>query len=540
MVAHDRRRLARVRHLEDERAVDLQLVHLDPGEEGQRGEAGAEVVHRQLHAHRPQRGEHLVDDLQLAHHHRLGDLQDQPIGRHLVPAQRVGDLTRQPAVEQAAGGEVDRDRYVEALPGPTGGDRQRLVQHVPGEGAQLVAVLHRPDELGRPEQAPAWVPPADQRLHAGRRSGGQVDGRLQHQHQLIVGLQRLAQLGEQGQLVGAGRVPGAVVRGHAGATVLGLVHGDVGPAQQLGQVGGAGRGHHHADGDLDRHPHPGHLGRRGQPLGDVPSLTQRVRHRGGTVRDHRVRGQQQGELVTAESGQQVAGAGQRLEPVGGQSEQLIAGRVPEGVVHLFELIDIQQQQRDRVIMGQLPQRLVTPAEHGRPVGQPGDRVVHRLVRRSGGDQAEFPVGRRVVQGSGEGVGEGGEDVVLAPTGRGRTGQADAQPSDLGLPHRQVADQFLRVGFAVHRRRDLPVGHLAARVTPVTVPPPVAADHLDVERLCLEQRQPTDDRRGGHPGLVQLVERGGRLGERPPGTPVAAVAQPLPVGLLQQPQRGGQQ
>ena len=37
-------------------------------------------------------GEHLVDDIQLAHHHRLGDLQDQPVRRHLVPAQRLGDL----------------------------------------------------------------------------------------------------------------------------------------------------------------------------------------------------------------------------------------------------------------------------------------------------------------------------------------------------------------------------------------------------------------------------------------------------------------
>ena len=71
---------------------------------------------------------------------------------------------------------------------------------------------------------------------------------------------------------------------------------------------------------------PGHLGRRGQPLGDLPGLPQRVRHRGGPVADHRDRREQQGELVATEPAEQVTGAGQGAEPV--RRSAAAAGRRP--------------------------------------------------------------------------------------------------------------------------------------------------------------------------------------------------------------------
>ena len=143
------------------------------------------------------------------------------------------------------------------------------------------------------------------------------------------------------------------------------------------------------------------------------------------------RRQQQRELVAAEAGEQVPGAGEGAQPVGGQPQQLVAGGVPEGVVDLLELVDVEQQQRDRVVVGELTQRLVALAEQGRPVRQPGELVVHRLVRRAGGDQPQLAVGRGVVQRGGERVAERGDGVAF-PGVRGRGArEPDAQLAHLG-------------------------------------------------------------------------------------------------------------
>ena len=180
-------------------------------------------------------------------------------------------------------------------------------------------------------------------------------------------------------MVSAHRVAGAVVRGDAAAAPLRLVHGDVGPAQQLGHIGGARVGDHHTDRHLDGHPYARHLGGGGEPLGDLPSLAHRIRQRGDSVVDHRDLGQQQGELVAAEPAEQVTGADQGGQPVRGQPQQLVPSGVPEGAVDLFELFDVEQQQRHRVVMGELSERLVDLGEHGGPVEQPSELIVHRLV-----------------------------------------------------------------------------------------------------------------------------------------------------------------
>ena len=47
--------------------------------------------------------EHVLDDVELAHHRRLGDLEDEPLGRQAVALQHAGDVGGQLAVEQVAG-----------------------------------------------------------------------------------------------------------------------------------------------------------------------------------------------------------------------------------------------------------------------------------------------------------------------------------------------------------------------------------------------------------------------------------------------------
>jgi hypothetical protein len=95
------------------------------------------------------------------------------------------------------------------------------------------------------------------------------------------------------------------------------------------------------DGDGDRVP--GQADRLAQPLqqpvGDPPHPCV-------------VRGaQQDGELVAAQAGDAVAGAHARGEPAGDGDEQLVAGRVAEGVVDRLEAVEVDEQHRRRGTRG---------------------------------------------------------------------------------------------------------------------------------------------------------------------------------------------
>ena len=53
------------------------------------------------------------------------------------------------------------------------------------------------------------------------------------------------------------------------------------------------------------------------------------------------------ELVAAEAGDRVARAQRLLEPRGDRREQLVAGRVAEAVVDELELVEVEEEHRDR-------------------------------------------------------------------------------------------------------------------------------------------------------------------------------------------------
>jgi hypothetical protein len=121
---------------------------------------------------------------------------------------------------------------------------------------------------------------------------------------------------------------------HALAAGLGRVHGDVGAAQQFLDGGGRDRGGGHAD----AHAHvqadvlhgEGLQDQRAQPLGPLLGLVQ------GDP------GQQDGEFVATEPGQQLALAEGREQARTDLAQQLVAGGVPEAVVDLLEPVEVQQ------------------------------------------------------------------------------------------------------------------------------------------------------------------------------------------------------
>ncbi len=91
--------------------------------------------------------------------------------------------------------------------------------------------------------------------------------------------------------------------------------------------------------------------------------------------------EQERELVAPEPGDRVHRAQHRLQAVGEPRQQAVAGGVPERVVDLLEVVDVEEQHGDRgVVAPRTVQSDAEAVEEQRPVGQPGQRVVERAVR----------------------------------------------------------------------------------------------------------------------------------------------------------------
>ena len=92
------------------------------------------------------------------------------------------------------------------------------------------------------------------------------------------------------------------------------------------------------------------------------------------------RGQQDRELVAAEPGDRVALADAFLQALGELHQQQVADVVAERVVDLLEAVEVEQQQRQRLAGARRgAQRLGQAVLEQQAVGQPGQRVVHRLM-----------------------------------------------------------------------------------------------------------------------------------------------------------------
>ena len=89
------------------------------------------------------------------------------------------------------------------------------------------------------------------------------------------------------------------------------------------------------------------------------------------------------ELVTAEAGEQIAGANGALHPVGADAQDPVADVMAVGVVDAFETIEIDEQHDHgvAVAMGSAERHLES-LECGLAVREPGEQVVVGLVRES--------------------------------------------------------------------------------------------------------------------------------------------------------------
>ena len=89
---------------------------------------------------------------------------------------------------------------------------------------------------------------------------------------------------------------------------------------------------------------------------------------------------QHDELVAAEAGDGVLTTNGRVQAPAHRDQQLVAGLVPEAVVHQLEPVEVDEQHRDhRVVVGvaEAFERVLEPVLGQRAVGQAGEGVVQR-------------------------------------------------------------------------------------------------------------------------------------------------------------------
>ena len=216
--------------------------------------------------------------------------------------------------------------------------------------------------------------PADERFVSDHAPRFDAHDRL-IEHTQLIAIDGVAQIGLEPQPRHS-LVAHPVVEdlGARAALRLGAIHGRVGVAHDLLRVLVL----RSRDGDADRrrreHFRLADLERRGDLVLNADRGARGVARVGDTFDEH-------GELVAAEACHRVRGAHGSRQPFADRHQQLVAGRVAERVVHVLEVIDVEEQHGERRAAVALHsiQGMLDAIEKQRAVRKSGERVVKRVV-----------------------------------------------------------------------------------------------------------------------------------------------------------------
>ena len=230
------------------------------------------------------------------------------------------------------------------------------------------------------------------------------------------------------------------------ARLLGRVHRDVGVAQQV--VGLVALLEAGGDADAGRHLQVLPVDRERD--GERGDEARRDGHRGAELR---LVEQQDRELVAAEAGGHVAGADARLDAVGDRGEQPVAGRVPEGVVDVLEVVEVEEQDDRDPVGGRVLDRAVDLLGEQAAVGEAGQRVVVGLEPELLLEPRQLRqrlLQLAVLEGDGRLVGERLEEPqVVVGEGRplGQPVRDDHRPDQPGLAEQRRGHRVADLGVA---------------------------------------------------------------------------------------------
>ena len=269
--AFDDAQVVRVgQHVAHKALVDLERLHGQLAQVGERGIAGAEVVQRKADSQLPALAHHLDGLLHVGNGGAFQDFQLDQVRRQVrVAGQHLGHLGVEAAVQQLVGADVDAHAQVQSLAEPARRLGHGLANDPVAQRPLQVAARHEGQELARRAQALARVVPAQQGLGTHQPAAAQLHLGLVVQQEFTL-LQRLAQ---PAQLQAARMGLAVVFRIEQLVAVapglLGHAHGLVGMAQQQVGVGlvvgveadaqAGGHGQHpvlHGHGTAGRLQHP--------------------------------------------------------------------------------------------------------------------------------------------------------------------------------------------------------------------------------------------------------------------------------------------
>ena len=399
-----------------EAAVELELVGRQVPQVGQRAVAGAVVVDRRPDAEAAQLAEHGAAALGIGHEGVLDQLQRQRRGR--AGRARASAAATLPGRSRSV--TLAADRFTDTGTRGRGHQRaaavERQLEHRVGQRAQQAGLLGGGQQLGGGEQAAGRVLPADQRLGARRRrpstrsTCGCRCTSSSSRRRAPSGAPPSCAAGRRCRRAGRARTR-ARPRGRPWPRTWRRRRSAAAPATVAAGTGAVAT-----------------------PMltptcSRMPSTVNGCRSSSRSRSAQRLRlvqagvGQQDGELVAAQPGEEVAGPQGRAQARADLPEQVVAGVVAEAVVDLLEAVEVEQQQRGRA------RRAVAVVEHPlglleqrAPVGQPGQLVGAGLL-------PDLVEGADLAEGDG-GAGEGGQHAADGqPRGHDRQLVAPADGED---------------------------------------------------------------------------------------------------------------
>jgi hypothetical protein len=255
-------------------------------------------------------------------------------------------------------------------------NRHRLLEHPLADGHDEPGLLGEGHEARRGELAAGGVGPPEQGLVALDPTGREI-------HQRLVVHPEFAPLDRSGQGPVQLEALPRPVRHRAGGgrdgmppPGLGPVHGGVGALEQGLRVVAVPGGDRNAE--TGRHIHVLAADAQGLPAGGGP---QGLRH-GVRVLGHGEVLDQRDGLVSADARQQVAPAQRRPQAPRHHAQERVASVVPQGVVALLEVVEVQED--GAAVVAELP----PPGEGGPQVRRERGPVRQVRERVVGGEVAE--------------------------------------------------------------------------------------------------------------------------------------------------------
>ena len=245
--------VGRTAHVRHEGPVDLQDVHRELPEIGQRRVPGAEVVDGHLDAQLLQAVQPGDGGGGVPHQRGLGDLQNEQGRIDPAGVQRVADVVDQLVGLELTHGDVDRNACPTPPRLPARRLPARLVEYPPADVDDEAALFENRDEDIRRDGALGRVVPAQERLHALDLNPVQIEERVVEQAELVV-LERRLEVRLEGEPFLGRRLHGVFEEdGLVASRGLGPVERDVGVTEEVLGRGAVADGDPDAGRDGDRH-----------------------------------------------------------------------------------------------------------------------------------------------------------------------------------------------------------------------------------------------------------------------------------------------